>query len=222
MPICCSARAPNRAASPWNSMPKRASSSSGSTSSSSGATRIISRTTSSLNWISMSRSRMVRPATLSLTQLCGRFGPRQDQVARLEIADVVADENLAAGLLDEVQFVFRVIVPLGEGIGMIVHDPSEGLPWLPDDQLEIGNGICAVPDRERRALRRRAIRLSSPPCAAERVNPSEGVPFRCPPDNAAPVSLRTDSALFFSGFPSVSFHSQAVPPGNIITPGSRD
>ncbi|MNR13110.1 hypothetical protein D3C85_1294980 [compost metagenome] len=48
--------------------------------------------------------------------------PDQHQIARGEVADVVADEHLAAGRADQAQLVFPVMVPADQAAGHAMLD----------------------------------------------------------------------------------------------------
>ncbi|MNY75364.1 hypothetical protein D3C86_2146200 [compost metagenome] len=49
-----------------------------------------------------------------------QVGTGHDQVARREIADIVADEVLAAGVGDQLDFIFRMKVPAHGAVGVAV------------------------------------------------------------------------------------------------------
>jgi hypothetical protein len=87
----------------------------------------------------------------------------QQEIARSEWPDMVADEHLAGALGDHVDFEFRVVVPTGERAGVVVPMPTERRQGVADDQLEVRNDepiFCAVgvvpvrPGAERRLAAR--------------------------------------------------------------------
>src|SRR5271170_2427058 len=105
----------------------------------------------------MSRPSITSPALRSLIQLCGRS---EHEIARAELADIVADELSPARTGDEVNFIFGVIVPASDIARTIVLMPFERLRRIGDNRFEIRRSGRAAPPRH----------VSSPYClrASER------------------------------------------------------
>ncbi len=57
--------------------------------------------------------------------MMGQVGADEQKIARPERADMVADEHLAGALGDQVNFVFRVIVPARQSARIVVAMPAE-------------------------------------------------------------------------------------------------
>ena len=53
------------------------------------------------------------------------IGPDQHQIARREATDIVADETVPLRIADEMQFVFRMVIPACERRGEVVTVPIE-------------------------------------------------------------------------------------------------
>ncbi|MNR13785.1 hypothetical protein D3C85_1302120 [compost metagenome] len=71
----------------------------------------------------------------------GQVGADQRDMTCAKRTDVVAGDQLAAALADQMNLEFRVMVPTSQGVGVVVFVPAKALIGRRQDDLQLGGSL---------------------------------------------------------------------------------
>ena len=71
----------------------------------------------------------------------GQVGTDQRDMTRAKRTDVIAGDQLAAALADQMDLEFRMMVPASQGVGVVVFVPAKAMIGLRQDDFQLGGSL---------------------------------------------------------------------------------
>ena len=71
----------------------------------------------------------------------GQVGADQRDMTCAKRTYVVAGDQLAAALADQMNFEFRMMIPAGQGVGVVVFVPAKAMIGLRQDDFQLGRSL---------------------------------------------------------------------------------